>query len=64
MNSKNNENIQNVKQEERTLKAFQASLRFTKERQRAYAKLNFNTMIVVRKTPLCDAVEFYFSRMG
>ena len=48
MNSKNNENIQNVEQEERTLKALQASLRFTKERQRAYAKLNFNTMMFIK----------------
>lgn len=48
MNSKNNENIQNIKQEERTLKALQASLRFTKERQRAYAKLNFNTMMFIK----------------
>lgn len=48
MNIKNNENIQNVEQEERTLKALQASLRFTKERQRAYAKLNFNTMMFIK----------------
>lgn len=48
MSIKNNENIQNVEQEERTLKALQASLRFTKERQRAYAKLNFNTMMFIK----------------
>ncbi len=48
MGIKNNENIQNIKQEERTLKALQASLRFTKERQRAYAKLNFNTMMFIK----------------
>lgn len=48
MSIKNNENIQNIKQEERTLKALQASLRFTKERQRAYAKLNFNTMMFIK----------------
>lgn len=48
MTTKNNENIQNVGQEERTLKALQASLRFTKERQRAYAKLNFNTMMFIK----------------
>ena len=48
MSIKNNENIQNIEQEERTLKALQASLRFTKERQRAYAKLNFNTMIFIK----------------
>ena len=48
MSIKNNENIQNIEQEERTLKALQASLRFTKERQRAYAKLNFNTMMFIK----------------
>ncbi len=48
MSIKNNENIQNVEQEERALKALQASLRFTKERQRAYAKLNFNTMMFIK----------------
>ena len=51
MNSKNNENIQNVEQEqeeERTLKALQASLRFAKERQRAYAQLNFKTMMFIK----------------
>ena len=48
MSIKNNENIQNIEQEERALKALQASLRFIKERQRAYAKLNFNTMMFIK----------------
>lgn len=48
MTTKNNENIQNIEQEERALKALQASLRFTKERQRAYAQLNFKTMMFIK----------------
>lgn len=48
MTTKNNENIQNVEQEERALKALQASLRFTKERQRAYTQLNFKTMMFIK----------------
>ena len=48
MGIKNNENIQNIEQEERTLKALQASLRFAKERQRAYAQLNFKTMMFIK----------------
>lgn len=48
MSIKNNENMQNIEQEERTLKALQASLRFAKERQRAYAQLNFKTMMFIK----------------
>ena len=48
MSIKNNENIQNIDQEERTLKALKATLKFAKEKQRDYAKLNFKTMMFIK----------------